>query len=85
MVCNTADFFFSFKEDAGFFFLLRKTQFKEDDAVLCVRLGMSIHRRKFPKGLQGAMVSFKRVSCHSSSLVGHGPCRNSPVAVAYFS
>ena len=60
-------------------------QFKEDDAVLCVRPGMSFQRRKFPKGLQGAMVSFKRVSCHSSSLVGHGPCTNSTNAVAYFS
>ena len=60
-------------------------QFKEDDAVFCVRPGMSFHRRKFPKGLQGAMVSFKRVSCHRSSVVGHGPCRNSPIVGTYFS
>ena len=50
--------------------------FKEaDDAVLCVRLSITFHRRKIPKGLQGAMVSFKGVSCHSSSPQGHGPCQ----------
>ena len=70
MICSTADFFFSFKE--------------ADDAVLCARPGMTFHRRAFPKASQGAMVSFKGVSCHGSSPVGHGLVRNCTIAVAYF-